>query len=217
VWAEAERVRLTLTTREGEYSRFYFLFDAICEVIFGQVYFLPCRFRLVYSKGGQGNISKFFGTLDKKWFLRIYTFQTILRAFSPLLFLRPKRFCGMGLLSVCLSACLSVYISVCLSDCLSVYISVCLTVCPYIYLSVCLSVCPSVRLYVCLSVCLSVRLYVCLSVRPFICLSVCLSVCPPVCLSVCLSVCMSRFYCSTRKTICLEEIKETSRNANSQR
>ncbi len=36
------------------------------------------------------------------------------------------------------------------------------------------------------------------------------SVCP----SVCPSVCLSRLYCSTCKTICPKEIKETSRNAS---
>ena len=84
-------------------------------------------------------------------------------------------------------AIISFIISVCLSACLSVH--------PY--LSVCQSVCQSIR--VCLSVILSVSVclsvYVRLSISPsvsiclsvYVCLSVCLSVHP--CLSVYLSVC----------------------------
>ena len=82
------------------------------------------------------------------------------------------------------SQCFFLCLSVCLPACLSVYVRVCLFVC----WSLCLTVYRSVSLYSCLSVCSSVCLtdmYSCLSVCSSLCLSPCLSVCPSVCLIVC--------------------------------
>jgi hypothetical protein len=79
-------------------------------------------------------------------------------------------------LSVCLFACMHVYMSVCLS----VYQLVCMPVCMSVCLSACLPVCLSACLTFCLSACLPVCLSVCLSV---VCLSVCLSVYTLLCIS----------------------------------
>jgi len=87
----------------------------------------------------------------------------------------------VGLFTVCLYACLSVFMCdnllTCMSICLSVYppvflcihlsfcVSICLSVYPTVYLCAHLSSCPSVCLPVCVSICHHVRLSVC----PFVC------------------------------------------------
>ena len=93
-------------------------------------------------------------------------------------------------LSVCVSACLSVFgcLSVSLCVCLSVWASVCLpvSVCVHVFVTDCLSVCEF--LSVSLSVCMSSYLCVCQSV----CL--CLDVCVPLFESVYLSVSVRAVY-----------------------
>ena len=69
--------------------------------------------------------------------------------------------------SVCLPACLPVYLSALLYACLPACLSVCSTVC----LPACLSICLLACLSACLSVCLSACLPVYLSVGLFVCLS----------------------------------------------
>jgi hypothetical protein len=72
-----------------------------------------------------------------------------------------------GMLTTCLSHCMSVSLHVCLTACLSHCMSVSLHVCPShcmsISLHVCLSHCMSVCLTACLSHCMSVSLHVCLT------------------------------------------------------
>ena len=52
-------------------------------------------------------------------------------------------------MSVCLSACLSIYLSVYLSICLSVYLSICLSISLSLFLSLCRSVCLPIYLFIC--------------------------------------------------------------------
>ena len=95
--------------------------------------------------------------------------------------------------SVCLSACLPVYLKY-VHSCLSGYHSVFGSVSPRFSVSICKPVCLSLSVFVCLSVILS------RSIPIHSCMSGCYSVgvfsqakvfCMPVWLSVCLSVCLS--------------------------
>ena len=87
---------------------------------------------------------------------------------SSFMIIHPMNVC----LSICLSACMPVYMSIWLYACLYVYLSVCLSACLYVYLPVCLSICLSA----CMPVYMSICLYACLPVYMSICLYACLYV-----------------------------------------
>ncbi len=191
-----------------------------CEIVLPPTDLLFYRFVVLYH-GPNNKIA------PRGWF---YVFQNCTQNFMFKWFLKfswkfvpfPSFLCislraYSACLSICLSACLPIYLSaiclpalyhpVCLSAqfhiCLCVYLPICISVCLHVWLSAYLPVCLSAFcLLVCLSACLPIWLScmpVCIFARPPIFLSahllVCLSVYLPICLSACLHaylhICMS--------------------------
>ena len=92
--------------------------------------------------------------------------------------------------SVCVSACVWLYVYPCVSACVWLYVYLCVSACVWLYVYPCVSVCVWLYVYPCVSVCVWLYVYLCVSVCVWLYVYPCVSACVWLYVYPCVSVCV---------------------------